>query len=72
MTEVIILSIFSVQWLIILILIYVIIQLKMHIIVLENKIHGQQIAINKLQDDITKISVFLNVNTSKWSKNNTF
>ena len=68
MTQSIILSFFIVQWLLILALIYVIVQLKSHIIVLENKIYGQQIAISKLQDDINKISVFLHVNTSKWSR----
>ncbi len=48
------------------ILIYVIYELKRHIISLEAKIYGQQLSLQKLQQYINDINKFLNLNTSKW------
>lgn len=69
MDNMIILSAFAVHWVLIVILIYVIWQLKSQIILLESKIYGQQLSLTKLQGNVEEINKLLNINfTAKWSK----
>lgn len=66
MSDIFILAVFSIQVVLIFALIYVIFQLKSHIVLLESKIYGQQISLSKMQDNLNQLNDFLHLNTSKY------